>query len=115
MITTHVVIKKTTKITITKTELLKSFYANYLDLLKDTADEEDLGFFESEINRLSDAISGIHKHGFTQLFQDGYTMMLLEPKAFDLVEGWKEGDEIELVITDKDGSVEVVTQDQMSY
>lgn len=106
---------KTTKIHISETELRKSFYENYMELLKDTMNEEDPGFFESEIHRLSDAISGIHKHDFTHLFEDGYTMMLLDPKSFELVESWKEGDQIELVITKEDGSVEVVTQDQMSY
>ena len=106
---------KTTKIQVTQTELCKSFYTNYMDLLQDTVKEEDPGFFESEIHRLSDAISGIHKHGFTHLFEDGYTMMLLEPSQFEIVEDWQAGDVIELVITKDDGSVEVVTQDRMSY
>ena len=86
-----------------------------MGMLEDVVNEENPEYFESEIHRLSDAISGIHKHGFTHLFEDGYTMMLLEPKAFDLIESWKEGDEIELVINNEDGSVEVVTHDQMSY
>ena len=106
---------KTTKIQVTKTELCKVFYDNYMEMLKDVVNEENPEYFENEIHRLSDAISGIHKHGFTHLFEDGYTMMLLEPKAFDLVEGWREGDELELVINNEDGSVEVVTHDQMSY
>ena len=59
MITMHTTTKKTTKITITETELRKSFYENYMDLLQDTVKEEDPGFFESEIHRLSDAISSI--------------------------------------------------------
>jgi len=48
---------KTTKIQVTETELRKSFYENYMDLLQDTVKEKDPGFFESEIHRLSDAIS----------------------------------------------------------
>ena len=115
MLTMHTTTKKTTKITITETELRKSFYENYMDLLQDTVKEEDPGFFESEIHRLSDAISGIHKSGFTPLFEDGYTMMLLDSKAFDIVEDWREGDVIELVIKKDDGSIEVVTHEQMSY
>ena len=111
MITTN----KATKIRVTKTELCKVFYDNYMEMLKDVVNEENPEYFENEIHRLSDAISGIHKHGFTHLFEDGYTMMLLEPKAFDLVESWKEGDVLELVITSEDGSVEVVERDQMSY
>ena len=114
MITTTKTIKNT-KIQITKNELLQSFYKNYVDLLKDTVDDEDTSIFESEIHRLSDAISSTHKNGFTQLFEDGYTMMILDPKTFELVENWNEGDQIELVITDHDGSVEVVTHEQMSY
>ena len=106
---------KTTKIQVTETELRKSFYTNYMDLLQDTVKEEDPGFFESEIHRLSDAISSIHKSGFTPLFEDGYTMMLLEPNQFEIVEDWREGDVIELVITKDNGSVEVVTHEQMSY
>lgn len=115
MLTMHTTTKKTTKIQVTETELCKSFYENYMDLLQDTVKEEDPGFFESEIHRLSDAISGIHKSGFTPLFEDGYTMMLLDPKAFEIVEDWREGDVIELVITKDNGSIEVVTQDRMSY
>ena len=114
MITTTKTIK-TTKIQVTETELRKSFYSNYMDLLIDTMKEEDPEYFESEINRLSDAISSTHKSGFTHLFKDGYTMMILGPDEFDIVESWKEGDVIELVITKADGSVEVVTHDQMSY
>jgi len=106
---------KTTKIQVTETEIRKSFYTNYMDLLQDTVKEEDPGFFESEIHRLSDAISSSYKSGFTPLFEDGYTMMLLDPKAFEIVEDWREGDVVELVITKDDGSVEVVTQDRMSY
>ena len=41
--------------------------------------------------------------------------MLLDPKAFEIVEDWREGDVIELVITKDNGSVEVVTHEQMSY
>jgi hypothetical protein len=111
MITTN----KATKIRVTETELRKSFYTNYMDLLQDTVKEEVPGFFESEIHRLSDAIGSTYKSGFTPLFEDGYTMMLLDPKAFEIVEDWREGDVVELVITKDNGSVEVVTHDRMSY
>jgi hypothetical protein len=114
MITTTRTVK-TTKIQVTENELLQSFCKNYMELLKDTVDEEDPNIFESEIHRLSDAISSTRKHGFTQLFQEGYTMMILDPKTFEIVENWNEGDHIELVITKDDRSVEVVTHEQMSY
>ena len=106
---------KTTKIQATETELLRDFYKNYMELLDDTVNEEDPGFFESEIHRLSDAISSTRKNGFTHLFEEGYTMMILGPEEFELVENWNEGDQIELVITKDDGSVEVITHEQMSY
>lgn len=94
---------------------MRYVYENYVDLLKDVVDEENPEHFENEIYRLSDAISSTHKSGFTHLFLDGYTMMLLDPKSFDVVENWEKGDVIELVIQKDDGSVEVVTHDQMSY
>lgn len=109
-------------ITTNATELKKNLYSSYADLLQDSL-EDDLEYFEMDVNRLSDCIEQIEKHGFTPLFKDGYTMMLLSPKDFQSVEDFfrehsNDDAELEIHIQGLKGSNtlrEIVKHDDLSY
>ena len=82
---------------------------------------DDVEYFENDVHRLSSAIQDIEKLGFTELFKEGYTMMLLDPNDFNFVDKWfdkpKFFNEEDLVvkILMKDGSTQVVSQEDLSY
>lgn len=116
-----VMIKTTTLHTINTTEenLKKNFYSSYLDILTDGL-KDDIEYFEHDVHRLSSAIQDIEKLGFTELFKEGYTMMLLDPNYFNFVDEWfnKDGsaeENLQIVITKKNGQVELVSDKDLSY
>lgn len=116
-----VMIKTTTLHTINTTEdrLKKNLYSSYLDILTDGL-KDDIEYFEHDVHRLSSAMQDIEKLGFKELFKDGYTMMLLDPADFDFVDKWfnKPGsaeENLQIVITKKNGQVELVSHEDLSY
>jgi hypothetical protein len=116
-------IKTTTLHTINTTEekLKKNLYSAYTDILADGLNEDTVEFFEYDAHRLSEAIQTIDKNGFASLFQDGFTMMLLDPKDFDFLENWvgkpKFPNEEDLVvkILMENGTTQVVNHSDLSY
>lgn len=114
-------IKTTTSHTINATEeqLKRNLYSSYLDLLTDGLGD-DVEYFEQYAHMLSSAIQDIEKLGFKELFKDGYTMMLLDPNDFNFVDEWfnKPGsaeENLQIVITKKNGQVEIVSHDDLCY
>lgn len=111
----------TTTIRVTADELKKQLYKAFLDILADNIDDHEL--FELETNRLTDAMQTIDKHGFTPLFKDSYTMLLLPGRDFDAVEEFfsngydKDPDrELEVRVLDNDGNIkERILADDLSY
>ena len=115
-------IKTTTLHTINTTEdqLKRNLYSSYLDIFTDGLKEDTVEFLEHDVHRLSSAIQDIEKLGFTELFKDGYTMMLLDPNDFNFVDKWfnKPGsaeENLQIVITKKNGQVELVSDKDLSY
>ena len=116
-------IKTSTLHTINATEeqLKKNLYSSYVDILTDGLKEDNVKFFEHDVHRLSAAIQDISKLGFAELFKEGYTMVLLDPKDFEFVEEWIDkpkfpGEEnLQVVIAKADGSVEIVSHEDLSY
>lgn len=115
---------KTIKLhTINTTEetLKRNLYSSYLDIFTDGLKEDTVDFFENDVHRLSDAIQTIDKHGFASLFKDGYTAMLLDAEDFNFVERFhnkpKFPNEEDLIvkILMKNGTTQVVNQDELSY
>lgn len=104
--------KTTTIIEVSELELKKNFYGGYVDLLKDSFDDalESFENFETNIGHLSDIIDSVSKSGFTSLFKDGYTMMLLPEEDFQVVDeffekGLEAQEELEVRIVNLDGNV----------
>jgi hypothetical protein len=116
-------IKTSTLHTINATEeqLKKNLYSSYVDILTDGLKEDTAEFFEHDAHRLSSAIQDIDKLGFGELFKDGYTMMLLDPKDFDFVDRWFNKpkffneENLQVVVTKSNGSVEIISQEDLSY
>jgi hypothetical protein len=116
-------IKTTTLHTIhaTKEQLKKNLYSSYVDILTDGLKEDTVRFFEYDAHRLSEAIQTVDKHGFTGLFKEGYTMVLLDPKDFDFVDEWMNKpkfpneENLQIVITKDDKSTEIVSHEDLSY
>jgi len=112
--------KITNIIRVTTTELKKNLYGNYLQLLNDSLSDE-MEYFEMDANRLTDAIQTIQKHGFTDLFKEGYTMMLLPEDDFNFVDQWfnrpgSAEEELEVRIYNEDQAlVETVKHEDLSY
>ena len=112
-------IKTTTLHTINTTEekLKRNFYSCYLD----TMSCDDVEYFENDVHRLSSAIQDLNNLGFKELFKDGYTMMLLDAQDFEFVERFhtkpkfKDEEELVVKILMKDGSTQVVNQEDLSY
>ena len=121
-ITTKQVICKTIEIHLKREDLKRNLYCSFLDLFKDEVaqDEEDVEYFETDVCRLTDCMQQINKGNFEGVFADGYTMMILDGETFRFVENWfnKPGsaeEDLCLVITDKDGKVEVVDSNYLSF
>ena len=115
-------IKTTTLHTINATEeqLKRNLYSSYLDIFTDGLKEDTVEFMENDVHRLSEAIQTVDKHGFVSLFKEGYTMMLLDPNDFNFVDKWfnKPGsaeENLQIVITKKNGQVELVSDKDLSY
>jgi hypothetical protein len=116
-------IKTSTLHTINATEeqLKKNLYSSYVDILTDGLKEDNVKFFENDAHRLSEAIQTIDKHGFASLFNEGFTMMLLDSEDFEFVERWfnkpKFPNEEDLVvkILMKNGTTQVVNHEDLSY
>ena len=112
--------KITTIITVTAQELKQNIYEAFHDLIKESL-EDDAEFFECEVDRLHDVIHTIPKHGFTPLFKDGYTAMLLPSEDMEAVETFDHqptlpNRELEVRILDSEGRVqEVVKQQDLNY
>ena len=108
------------KIHTTEERLKRNFYSAYSDIFTDNLKEDTVEFFEHDAHRLSSAIQTIDKHGFASLFRDGYTMMLLNPNDFEFVDKWfnKPGsadEELQIIIEKKNGSIEIVSPEDLSY
>lgn len=106
-------------ITVSETVLRKNLYSSYVDLLNDSLGD-DLEYFEMDVNRLSDCVEQINKNGFTPLFKDGYTMMLLSPHDFTDVEKFfrehsNDDAELEIHIQRSNTLREIVKHDDLSY
>ena len=105
----------------TEEQLKKNLYSSYVDILADGLKEDNVEFFERDAHRLSSAIQDVNKLGFEELFKEGYTMVLLDPKDFEFVEEWIDkpkfpGEEnLQVVIAKADGSVEIVSHEDLSY
>jgi len=109
-----ITVRKVTTIEVTADELKKTFYSAFVDILNDGL-TDGIENFEMEANRLSDAMATINKHGFTPLFKEGYTMMLLPGKEFDVIEdffGERQDENSDLIvrIVDAEGNCREVIQ-----
>lgn len=115
-------IKTSTLHTINATEeqLKKNLYSSYVDILTDGLKEDTVEFFEHDVHRLSEAIQTVDKHGFASLFKEGFTMMLLDSEDFKFLEKWHfhdkdETENLQVVITKKNGQIEIVSQEDLYY
>lgn len=104
----------------TEDQLKRNLYSSCLDILTDDLKEDTVEFVELDVHRLSEAIQVIEKRGFKELFKDGYTMMLLDATDFDFVDKWfnkpaSVKENLQIVITRKNGQVELVSHEDLSY
>lgn len=112
--------KITTIIEVTAEELKQNIYGAFCDLIKESLDD-DTEFFENDVNRLYDVIYTIPKSGFTPLFKEGYTAMLLSSGDMDAVEQQDNMTssvkrELEVRILDSEKRVqEIVKQQDLNY
>ena len=121
-ITTKQVTRKTIEINLKREELKRNLYSSFLDLLSDEVaqDQEDIEYFETDVNRLTDCMQQINKGNFQDVFADGYTMMILDGETFRFVENWfnkpdSAEEVLRLVITDKDGNTEIIDSNYLSF
>ena len=116
----NIITTTTQKIHLKRDELKFQFYSAFVDLFKDELNEEDPDYLEQDMNRLTDYMNQINKGNFKDVFADGCTMMILPSDVFDFVDKWfnKPGtafEKLELHIVDKNGKVEVVDSEYLSY
>lgn len=99
--------------------LKRNFASNYLNALQDELKAgEDMEQFTSILNRFQDEMNSIEKHGFTGLFYDGMTNMLLDDTDFQDVEKFYQGkpaeEELEIVVVYPNGRKAVITKDSIN-
>jgi len=119
---TNIIVRKEHLIKVKAKDLKTNLSVAFRDILNDALDD-DLNIFETETHRLSDAFSTINKCGFTPLFRDSYTMLLLPGNIFDYVEeiqGNQGEDKITIQITnfheiELDRSDEFVDGQSLAY
>ena len=118
-------IKTTTKHTVTvqASDLKRNLCSAYVQMLQDELEAKttDFEYFKMDLDRLQDELNSIEKHGFTQTFRDGSTMMLLNNEDFEFVDTWfnkPKSNEEELVVRILDHlgkEIEVVKHEDLSY
>ena len=112
-----------TTMTIKKSDLKKNLADSFQDMLRDYSlqDLEDIENMQADLNRLSDCLEQINNGLVSNVFADGYTMMLLSFQDFETVEKFFQenshnDNELVIHVTDADGNViEVIESKYLSY
>ena len=102
-------------------EAKRNLITSFIDLLHDDCRDEEIDMVESDINRLTDCLGMINKGNFKDVFNEGYTMLILPPAEFKYVEDFfaehsNDDEELDIILTNKDGTTaEVVPHHCLSY
>jgi hypothetical protein len=113
-----------TIITVKKNDLRKNIADQFKDMITSCytfQDVEDIENMQTDLNRLTDCLEQIDNGLLSNVFADGYTMMLLSFKDFETVEEFfhensNNDNMLEIHVTDETGNViEVVKHDYLSY
>ena len=122
-------IKQTTHTkTITKTIIevqASALRTNMAEAFKDILNDYDIRdarereLHEADWNRFTDNMEQMDKGMYSQVFKEGYTMMLLEPCEFEAVEKFfdnrQPNTEIEIHVVSTPGTCFVVTEKDIQY
>jgi hypothetical protein len=112
-------ITTTTKhtVNVTESELFLNLSKRFLDILDDNIPDHEL--FTIEACRLSDLLLTIEKSGWSSIFNDGYTAVVLSNEDMEYIEDFakgKKGDGVlEVVIKRRNGSVQIIPWDLVQY
>jgi len=113
-----------TIITVKKNDLRKNIADQFKDMITSCytfQDVEDIENMQADLNRLTDCLEQIDNGLVSNVFADGYTMMLLSFKDFETVEEFfhensHNDNELEIHVTDLEGNViEKVESKYLSY
>ena len=113
-----------TIITIKKNDLRKNIADQFRDMITSCytfQDVEDIGNMQADLNRLTDCLEQIDNGLLSNVFADGYTMMLLSFQDFETVEEFFQenshnDNELEIHVTDLEGNViEKIDSKYLSY
>jgi len=69
-------------------DIKNRFYSGRMDALLDELQIGDVEDFERGIKNLHADIVTVDEEGYSSLFRDGYTMVLLGEKDFEFIETW---------------------------
>jgi len=114
------------EISIDKNDLKKHICCSYSEVLNDVCDDPEL--MHSTALDFTTCMSRLNKNQLKDMFEEGYTMMILPGKTFDLIEdffdeartsGWKTvagaQKELYLNITENGNTVESIHMDHLRY
>ena len=97
-------------------EVFKDIFNDY-----DIKDARERELYEADWNRFTDNMEQMDKGLYSQVFKEGYTMMLLEPREFEAVEKFFANrqphitTEIEIHVVSTPGTCFVVTEKDIQY
>lgn len=101
-------------------DLKERFYNSRLEILTENL-EDSIESFERDVKNLSTDIHNINERGFTNLFNAGYTMVLLSDEEFEFVEMFfdrlkpSSKEELVIAITRNGLVIEEVKHEYISY
>lgn len=105
-------------INITEATLKQNFYESFMDVMKDGI-SDSLESFEMDVDRLYVAIQDIDRVGFRSLFQEGYTMMLVDSDDMEFMERFLREEftnqSLQIVIKRTNGDTEIILEKDISY
>jgi hypothetical protein len=109
-------------VTVQLSNLVSQFAAHQTDFLFDCATdraedhEDDLELFIKDLRNLLNPNRGQVVTTVRRLFSEGFTMMLLAPLVFDVLEtAHAEGDEISIVVRDGKDAVCILCQAEITW
>ena len=122
-IKTTTVIKSVTKtiIEVQASALKNNMAEAFKDIFNDydIKDARERELYEADWNRFTDNMEQMDKGLYSQVFKEGYTMMLLEPREFEVVERFfknrQPNTEIEIHVVSTPGTCFVVTEKDIQY
>jgi|688.fasta_scaffold935713_2 hypothetical protein len=94
---------------------------SFLDIIKDYA-SEDIDDLKVQTSILDECVNDIRDNNWRKLFNEGYTMMILDREVFDFVEDffikknkYQYSAELEIVIKTENGDAFIVPEKYIQY